>query len=77
MTGEKRPAPLFTTKITHGNRTFFFDVKKSKKEKPYLKITSSSIKGEEKTRTFVTIFDNEVTEFLNAMAEATSFMVTP
>ncbi|MBX4188204.1 MAG: PUR family DNA/RNA-binding protein [Candidatus Doudnabacteria bacterium] len=74
MTEQKVP-PLFTAKFTQGRRTFFFDVKKSKNEKPFLKITSSALKGEEKQRTYMTVFDNEVMEFQHALAEATSFIV--
>ncbi len=68
------PAPLFTSKFTHSKRTFFFDVRKSKKDKPYLKITVSSLKGEEKQRTHLTIFDTEVQVFCQAVADATGFI---
>jgi hypothetical protein len=72
---EQKIAPLFTTKFSQGRRTFFFDVKKSKSEKPFLRITASSVKGEEKQRSFLTVFDNEVIDFQQALAEATSFIV--
>lgn len=72
---EIRSAPLFTSRFSQGRRTFFFDVKKSKNEKPFLKITASSIKGEEKTRNYLTIFDNEVQDFYKAISEAAGFML--
>jgi hypothetical protein len=75
MTELKTP-PLFTTRFSQGSRTFFFDVKKSKNDKPYLRITTSSIKGEEKKRSFMTIFDSEVPEFCQAVADATSFITS-
>jgi hypothetical protein len=68
-------APLFTTKFSQGRRTFFFDVKKSKNEKPYLRITASSVRGDERSRSYLTIFDNEVHDFQQAIADATSFIV--
>jgi hypothetical protein len=72
---EKPPAPLFTSKFTQGRRTFFFDVKKSKNDKPFLKITSSSIKGEEKQRSYLTVFEGEVQEFCQAVSDATGFIL--
>ena len=72
---EQPTAPLFTTKFSQGRRTFFFDVKKSKNDKPFLKITSSSIKGEEKQRAYLTIFDNELNEFCQSVTEASGFIL--
>ena len=66
---------MFTTKFSQGRRTFFFDVKMGKNKKPFLKITSSSIKGEEKHRTFLTVFDSEAQDFMHAVADATSFIL--
>jgi hypothetical protein len=74
---EQKIAPLFTTKFTHGRRTFFFDIKKAKNDKPYLKITEASLRGEEKKRAFLTVFDNEVQEFCQAIADATGFILKP
>jgi hypothetical protein len=72
---EQKVAPLFTVKFSQGRRTFFFDVKKSKNDKPFLKITSSSIKGEDKQRANIMVFDNEMPEFMQAMADASSFVL--
>jgi hypothetical protein len=72
---EQKVAPLFTTKFSQGRRTFFFDVKKSKNDKPFLKITSSSIKGEDKQRVNIMIFDNEIPEFCQAVSDASSFIL--
>lgn len=67
-------APLFSTKMTSGRRTFFFDVRNTKEEKPYLKITQSSINGEEKKRINLAVFGSEVTEFKNALTQALDYI---
>ena len=67
-------APLFSTKVSAGRRTFFFDVKNTKEERPYLKITESSIKGEEKKRINLMVFDQEASEFKQALDQAVGFM---
>jgi hypothetical protein len=72
---EQKSAPLFTTRFVQGRRTFFFDIKKSKNEKPFLKICSSSIKGQEKTRAYITVSDKEVQDFYQAVTDATSFLL--
>ena len=74
---EQPSAPLFTTKFSQGRRTFFFDVKKSKNDKPFLKITTSSIRGDQKERAYMTVFDNELNEFCQAVTEATGFVQPP
>jgi hypothetical protein len=70
----EKSAPLFSTRFTQRRRTFFFDVKNLTNEKPFLKITSSSIKGEEKTRSYMTVFASEVQDFKKAMEEVAKFM---
>lgn len=69
-------APLFTTKFSQGRRTFFFDVKKTKTDKPFLRITASSIKGESKERSHLTVFDNEVQDFTQAITEAAGYILS-
>ncbi|MDP4001387.1 MAG: DUF3276 family protein [bacterium] len=66
-------APLFSTKMTSGRRTFFFDVRNTKEAKPYLKITQSSINGEEKKRINLAVFDSEISEFKNALTQALDY----
>jgi len=72
---EQKIAPLFTSKFSQGRRTFFFDVKKSKNDKPFLRITTTSIKGEEKQRDSMMVFDSEVQEFCQAVADASAFIL--
>jgi hypothetical protein len=74
---EQPSAPLFTTRFVQGRRTFFFDVKKTKSDKPFLKITSTSLKGEEKQRAYLTIFENEVQNFCQAVSDAANFIAKP
>jgi len=71
--GEFNP-PLFSAKFTQGRRTFFFDVKSTKDSKPYIKITASSQKGEEKQRTNMAVFDSEVDGFYQALSDAVSYL---
>jgi hypothetical protein len=66
--------PLFSTKVTSGRRTFFFDVRNTKEEKPYLKITQSSINGDEKKRINLAVFDSEISEFKDAVTKAVDYI---
>jgi len=65
---------LFSTKVSAGRRTFFFDVKSAKNDKPFLKITQSEINGEEKKKTYMNIFGNEVSDFRQAIEEVAGFI---
>jgi hypothetical protein len=65
---------LFSTKVSAGRRTYFFDVKAAKNAKPFLKITQSEINGEEKKKTYLNIFDSEVENFRKAIEDVAGFM---
>ncbi len=66
---------LFSTKVTNGRRTFFVDVKSTKEAKPYLKITESSISKEgEKKKNYMTVFENEINDFKQAIEQAVGFV---
>ena len=68
---------LFSTRVTNGARTFFVDVKSAKNNKPYLKITESSISKEgEKKKTYMTVFENELADFRAAVDQAVGFVST-
>ena len=70
-------APLFSTKVLLGRRTFFFDVRKTKEEKPYIRITESSIKASgEKHRSNLMVFDSEFEDFKTALAQVFGFVAT-
>jgi hypothetical protein len=66
---------LFSTRVTSGRRTFFFDVKNTKDSKPYIKITESSVSKEgEKKKTYMTVFDSEMNDFRKAIDEVLGFV---
>jgi len=66
---------LFSTRVGSGRRTFFFDVKNTRDAKPYLKITESSINKEgEKKKFYMTVFDNEMTDFQKAIEQVIGFV---
>lgn len=65
---------LFSTKVHFGRRTIFVDVKPTKDNKPYIKITESSISKEgEKKRSYMAIFENEMTDVQKALEQAVNF----
>ena len=66
---------LFSTRVTSGRRTIFFDVKNTKDQKPYLKITESSISKEgEKKKTYMAVFESEMNDFRTAVEEVMGFV---
>jgi hypothetical protein len=65
---------LFSTRVTAGRRTFFFDVKNTKEAKPYLKITESSLKDGQKQKSYMTIFSSEMSDFKRAIEEVVAFV---
>lgn len=65
---------LFSTRVSAGRRTYFFDVKSAKNAKPFLKITQSEINGEEKKKAYLNIFDSEITNVASALGEVVSFL---
>lgn len=66
-------APLFSSKFNSGRRTFFFDVKTTKDNKPFIKITETSLKDGEKSRVNIVVFDSEIPEFTSALSQAVDF----
>lgn len=65
---------LFSTRASVGGRTYFFDVKSAKNNKPFLKITQSEIHGDEKKKSYLNIFDSEIPSFNSAFNEAANFI---
>lgn len=66
---------LFSTRVGSGRRTFFFDVKNTKDAKPFLKITESSLNKEgERKKVYMTVFENEIIDFRQAVKEALDFV---
>ena len=65
---------LFSTRVSAGRRTYFFDVKSAKNDKPFLKITQSEINGEEKKKSYLNVFESEISNFHQALNEAVDFI---
>jgi hypothetical protein len=74
MQAQEFAPALFSTRVSAGRRTYFFDVKSAKNAKPFLKITQSEINGEEKKKSYLNIFENEVSDFRHAIEEVAGFM---
>jgi hypothetical protein len=75
MESQQFSPSLFSTRVQNGPRTFFIDVKSAKNNKPFLKITESSISKEgEKKKSYMTVFENELNDFRNAVEEAVGFV---
>ncbi len=57
-----------------GSKTYFFDIKKTKDEKPFLVITESRFKGEgeERERSTIIIFQDKAEEFERTVSEMIS-----
>ena len=71
---EQMAADSDSITVKAGARTYFFDLKETKQEKPFLVITESRFKGEEeeRERSSITVFPENATEFaeaVNAMAK--------
>ena len=62
-----------STQIKAGNRTYFFDVKKTREGKPYLIITESRFKveGGERERSSIMVFPENADEFSKVISQMT------
>lgn len=58
-------------KVRAGSQTYFFDLKKTKEDKPFLLITESRYMGEGKgrERTSIVVFPDHAQEFLKTVGE--------
>lgn len=57
-------------RIDCGGRTYFFDVKETKEGKKYLTITETRLREGVRERHRVMIFEEGITEFMQAINEA-------
>jgi len=57
-----------------GSKTYFFDIKKTKDEKPFLVITESRFKGEgkERERSTIIVFQDNAEDFARTVSEMVS-----
>ena len=60
--------------VKAGGRTYFFDIKKTREEKPFLLITESRFKGEgeERERNTIIVFPENANEFADAVSQMIS-----
>ena len=60
--------------VKAGAITYFFDVKETKAKKPYLLITESRFKGEgeDRERKTIVVFQENIQDFANSLAEVAS-----
>ena len=60
--------------VKAGAKTYFFDIKETKDEKPYLMITESRFKGEgeDRERISIAVFPENAQEFSEAVSEMTA-----
>ncbi len=69
--------PLFSTKFNAGRRNFFFDVRKTKDDKPYIRISEASVKANgEKQRANIMIFESEIENFKSSLSQVFGFVET-
>jgi hypothetical protein len=61
--------PIFSKMVKSGSRTFFLDLKNSKKNEPYVTVSLNELKGEDKNRMHVNVFASELEEFFQAFSE--------
>jgi hypothetical protein len=62
--------------VKAGAKTYFFDIKKTKEDKPYLVITESRFKGEgkERERVSIAVFPENTEDFAQAVGEMTAMI---
>jgi hypothetical protein len=65
---------LFSTKVTSGKRSVFFDVRNTKENRPYLKITESTLKDGQKQYNNLVVFESELANFKSAFDQAFGFL---
>ncbi len=62
--------------VKANSSTYFFDVKEAKNGKKYLVISHTRLnKEKERERVFMTVFNNDVVNFQNALTEAVEHVV--
>jgi|SRR5690606_16229960 len=61
---------IYTDKLTKGNRTYFFDIKKSENGDLYLKISESKKTGSNFEHHRLMIFDEDLKDFVEALKKS-------
>lgn len=72
---EKNGKALFSTKVSAGSRTYFFDVKQASNGACYLVINESRRTGEDSFhRNRLTVFSDHVADFQAALEKSVRFL---
>ena len=61
---------IYSKSIKAGKSTYFIDVKQAKNNSKYLSICESKLDGEERKRTYLNVFGDNVERFREAIDEA-------
>ena len=61
---------IYSDKITKGNRTYFFDIKKSEKGDLYLKISESKKTGGGFEHHIIMVFDEDLNDFVETLKKS-------
>lgn len=61
---------IYSDKITKGNRTYFFDIKKSEKDDLYLKISESKKTGGGFEHHRLMVFDEDLKDFVETLKKS-------
>ena len=54
---------IFSSKITKGSRTYFFDIKQNERREFYMTITESKKSGDEFERRRIMVFEEDIQDF--------------
>lgn len=61
---------IYSTMVKSGKTTYFVDVKQAKNGNKYISISENKVKGEEKKRTTLFVFEEVIDQFRKAIDEA-------
>ena len=71
----QRSPSLFSERVRAGQRTYFFDVRESSKGNLYLTLSESRpTEGDSFERTRITVFNDHLQDFVQAMGKALDFI---
>ncbi len=67
---------IYSTMVKSGKTTYFVDVKQAKNGNKYISISENKVKGEEKKRTTLFVFEEVIDQFRKAIEEASAAALT-
>lgn len=66
---------LYSTMVRAGRTTYFVDVREAKNGNKYLSISESQIRGDERKRVTLRVFEDSIPSFCKAVEEAAGSIV--